>query len=139
MVKGLMRSYVMFVIENPHMIYCSSLAFSYFFRLENLLNRLQSVAKSVVKAEPKSSTLGPTDRPDSRQKRVKNESQPQSEDDQPLTPAAAVAAPDGRGESAADEERGVVMEEPEEGELVSQPAAAAGVLTLHAQEEGMCT
>ena len=102
------------------------------------MNRLQSVAKSVVKAEPKSSTLGPTDRPDSRQKRVKNESQPQSEDDQPLTPAA-VAAPDGRGESVADEERGVVMEEPEEGELVSQPAAAAGVLTLHAQEEGMCT
>ena len=70
---------------------------------------------------------------------MKNESQPQSEDAQPLTPAAAVAAPEGRGESVADEERGVVMEEPEEGELVSQPAAAAGVLTLHAQEEGMCT
>mgnify|MGYP001796820894 CR=1 FL=1 len=37
MVRVLMSSYVMFVIENPHMIYCSSLAFSYFFQVRKLI------------------------------------------------------------------------------------------------------
>lgn len=93
------------------------------------MNRLQSVAKSVVKAEPKSTTLGPSD---TKQKRVKNESQPQSEGDRPLNPTASVVAlPPAAVETT---EGYTVEDESEDGELVTQPAA---VLTLHAQEEGM--
>lgn len=87
------------------------------------MNRLQSVAKSVVKAEPKTS-LGPAD---SQPKRIKGESQQGSEVDSP-----APAEDDVREEPLDTEEREKTAD------AQATATAAATVLTLHAQEDGMC-